>query len=332
MSGLAILSHIFVGIINDAKMIYKDPALGSFLEIFFCYPGFWALFWYRFSHAMYLCSIPLLPRFIMALVRFCTAVDIHPAAKISKDGILLDHATGIVIGSTASIGGHTTIYHQVTLGATGKPVPKGERRHPIVGSNCLIGAGAKILGAINVGNGCLVGANSVLMKSVPDNCTAAGIPARIIPQKKDAPKKVAQKKEEKPQQRPETTPEYPVNVDPYTHDLTAGAICVLHRRLSLLEEGSVRITSQKEKGEEGQNPAAAAHWRRLNTLMAATGQFSAAGKKRTCARLKCLKQLLHSIDLTDSAYEENSDSDIEVELGQHLPHTATDADVKLKHT
>ncbi|CAM9378440.1 unnamed protein product [Heterosigma akashiwo] len=182
------LANVFVGIVNDAKMIYEDPALGSFLEIFFCYPGFWALFFYRICHAMWYFKIPLLPRVIMGFVRFWTAVDIHPAAEISEGGVLFDHATGTVIGATAGIGARTTIYHQVTLGASGKPVPKGQRRHPIVGANCMIGCGAKVLGAIRVGDNCKVGANSVVTKALPDGAMACGIPAVIIPKK---PKPVA---------------------------------------------------------------------------------------------------------------------------------------------
>jgi len=172
---------VWTGIRNDALIILADPALDWKIEILFAYPGFWALFWFRISHLLFVWRFPLLPRIIMGVVRLLTAVDIHPGAKISG-GVFIDHGAGVVIGATAEIGAGTIVYHQVTLGASGKPVPKGERRHPAVGKGCVLGAGTKLIGAINIGDGVITGANSVVTKSVEPFCTAVGVPARSRPQ------------------------------------------------------------------------------------------------------------------------------------------------------
>jgi len=172
---------VWTGIKNDAMIILADPALDWKIEILFAYPGFWALFWYRITHLLFVCQFPLLPRIIMGIVRLLTSIDIHPGAKISKGGVFIDHGAGVVIGATSEIGAGTTVYHQVTLGASGKPVPRGERRHPIVGSGCVLGAGSKLIGAIQIGDGVITGANSVVTKSVEPNCTAVGVPARSRP-------------------------------------------------------------------------------------------------------------------------------------------------------
>jgi serine O-acetyltransferase len=125
-------------------MLYTDPAFENPLEAFYAYPGIWALWYYRLSHVLWERELPYLsrfvPRLVMALVRYVTSVDIHPAAKISEGGIMLDHACGVVIGATAEVGARTIFYHQVTLGSSGKsPPPDGHRRHPIVGDDCVLG-------------------------------------------------------------------------------------------------------------------------------------------------------------------------------------------------
>ena len=154
----------------------NDPALHSAFEIFFNYPGLWALFFHRFAHYLYKKGLRFIPRFISGVSRFITTVDIHPAAKIGKR-LFIDHATGVVIGETAIIGNDVVIYQQVTLGGVSTSSGK---RHPTVGNNVVIGAGAKVLGNITLGHNAKIGANSVVVKDVPCCATAVGIPARII--------------------------------------------------------------------------------------------------------------------------------------------------------
>jgi len=163
-------------IINDFKTVKKnDPALKSNFELFFNYPGVWALFFYRISHALYKKNLRFLPRLISAIGQFLTTVDIHPGATIGK-GVFIDHATGVVIGETAEIGNNVLIYQQVTLG--GVSLNKG-KRHPTVEDGVTIGAGAKVLGNITIGKDAKIGANSVVIKDVPSECTAVGVPAHI---------------------------------------------------------------------------------------------------------------------------------------------------------
>ncbi|WP_456458107.1 serine O-acetyltransferase [Nitratifractor sp.] len=153
----------------------NDPALHNTFELFFNYPGVWALFFYRISHALYARGWRFLPRLISAFGQFVTTVDIHPGAKIGR-GVFIDHATGVVIGETAIVGDNVLIYQQVTLG--GVSLSQG-KRHPTVESNVIIGAGAKILGNITVGKDAKIGANSVVIRDVPPGCTAVGVPARV---------------------------------------------------------------------------------------------------------------------------------------------------------
>ena len=163
-------------IVNDFKTVKKnDPALKSNFELFFNYPGVWALFFYRISHALYKKNLRFLPRLISAIGQFLTTVDIHPGATIGK-GVFIDHATGVVIGETAEIGNNVLIYQQVTLG--GVSLNKG-KRHPTVEDGVTIGAGAKVLGNITIGKDAKIGANSVVIKDVPSECTAVGVPAHI---------------------------------------------------------------------------------------------------------------------------------------------------------
>ena len=157
----------------------NDPALHSTFELFFNYPGLWALFFYRIAHRLYGFGLRFIPRFISGLGQFLTTIDIHPAATIGKR-VFIDHGIGVVIGETAVIEDDVVIYQQVTLG--GVSLTKG-KRHPTVRSGAVIGAGAKVLGNITVGKNSKIGANSVVVKDVPDDSTAVGIPARVI--KKD---------------------------------------------------------------------------------------------------------------------------------------------------
>jgi serine O-acetyltransferase len=166
------------GLIREdfANVKRNDPALHSVFELFFNYPGLWALLFYRHAHWLHQKGLRFLPRFISAIGQFLTTIDIHPAATIGRR-VFIDHGVGVVIGETAIIGNDVVIYQQVTLG--GVSLTKG-KRHPTVEDNVVIGAGAKVLGNITIGANSKVGANSVVVKDVPPDCTAIGIPARVI--------------------------------------------------------------------------------------------------------------------------------------------------------
>ncbi|MPQ43193.1 serine O-acetyltransferase EpsC [Clostridium tarantellae] len=165
---------MFNNIKNDIKSVLKnDPASRNAIEVFLLYPSIHALFNHRIAHWFYKKKFKFIARAISQLSRFFTGIEIHPGAKIGK-GLFIDHGMGVVIGETAEIGDYVTIYHGVTLGGTGKDKGK---RHPTVGSNVIIGCGAKVLGPINIGDDSKIGANSVVLKDVPKGCTAVGIPA-----------------------------------------------------------------------------------------------------------------------------------------------------------
>lgn len=154
----------------------NDPALHSKFELFFNYPGLWALFYHRIAHSLYKRGLRFIPRFISAFSRLVTTIDIHPAAQIGKR-VFIDHGAGVVIGETAIIGDDVVIYQQVTLGGVSTSVGK---RHPTIGNRVVIGAGAKVLGNISIADDAKVGANSVVVKNVPCCATAVGVPARIL--------------------------------------------------------------------------------------------------------------------------------------------------------
>lgn len=165
---------------EDIKVIYeKDPAANNIMEVIFCYPGFQALLSHRIAHKLAYWKIPFLPRYISYLTRIITGIEIHPKASIGKR-FFIDHGEGVVIGETTIIGDDVLIYQQVTLGGTGAEQGK---RHPTIGNNVIIGAGAKVLGNITIGNNVRIGAGSVVIDNVPDNCTVVGIPGRIVQQK-----------------------------------------------------------------------------------------------------------------------------------------------------
>ncbi len=179
------MSHISIWqIIKEdfAQPIKSDPALNSKFELIFNYPGVWALVNYRFAHKLYKNNFKLLSRIIMGFTQFVTNIDLHPAAVIGRR-VFFDHAFGLVIGETAIIGDDVLIYQGVTLG--GVNLNKNEKRHPTVMSGTVIGAGAKVLGDITIGHNCRIGSNSVVVKNVPDNSTAVGVPARIITKGQD---------------------------------------------------------------------------------------------------------------------------------------------------
>ena len=169
--------NTFTLIREDFSNVKKnDPALHSTFELFFNYPGLWALFFHRIAHWFYNKGLRFIPRFISAIGQFLTVIDIHPAASLGRR-VFIDHGTGVVIGETTIIGDDVIIYQQVTLG--GVSTSKG-KRHPTLENNVVIGAGAKILGNITIGENSKVGANSVVVKNVPADSTAIGIPARVL--------------------------------------------------------------------------------------------------------------------------------------------------------
>lgn len=161
---------------EDIKVIYEnDPAAKNFLEVILCYPGLHALIAYRLAHRLHKWNIPLIPRMISYFTRIITGIEIHPAAKIGRR-FFIDHGEGVVIGETAIVGNDVLIYQQVTLGGTGKESGK---RHPTLGNNVIVGAGAKVLGNITIGDNVRIGAGSVVIENVPPHSTVVGIPARI---------------------------------------------------------------------------------------------------------------------------------------------------------
>ena len=158
------------------RVLENDPAARSKIEVFLLYPTIHAMIAYRMAHFLYNRKIFFLARLISQIARFFTGIEIHPGAKIGK-GLFIDHGMGVVIGETAEIGDNVLLYHGVTLGGTGKDKGK---RHPTLGDNVVIGAGAKVLGLIYIGNDSKIGANSVVLRDVPEGATAVGIPAKNI--------------------------------------------------------------------------------------------------------------------------------------------------------
>jgi len=170
-----------VGLYSDIKEDFanayrNDPALTSKINFLFNYPGVWAVAWYRVGHKLYNANFKRLSRVIMGISQIITNIDLHPAAKIGKR-LFIDHGTGVVIGETCIIEDDVLIYQGVTLG--GVSLVQG-KRHPTIRNGAVIGAGAKVLGNIIIGENAKIGANSVVVKDVPDNATAIGIPAHVI--------------------------------------------------------------------------------------------------------------------------------------------------------
>ena len=155
----------------------RDPAAKSKLGIFFLYSGYHALMWHRTASFFYRIKLKGIAKFLSNCCKFFTGVEIHPAATIGE-GLFIDHGKGVVIGETAVIGNNCTIYHQVTLGGTGRV--KHCKRHPTVGDNVLIGAGAKVLGPVTIGNNAMIGAGSIVLDDVPEGATVTGVKAKVI--------------------------------------------------------------------------------------------------------------------------------------------------------
>ena len=180
------IEKIFRCFITDVTSAFdKDPAARSISEVLTSYPGIQAVLIYRVAHFLDCLGLPFVPRFLSHSVFQTTGIDIHPSAIIG-DNFFIDHGSGVVIGETTIIGNNVTLYQGVTLGGTSLERTK---RHPTLGSNIVVGAGAKILGPITIGNNVRIGSNSVVTKDIPDNSVVVGVPGRILhedhPQVKD---------------------------------------------------------------------------------------------------------------------------------------------------
>jgi len=171
------MPHLLSLIREDVTTVMEhDPAAKSRLEVFLCYSGLHAVWFYRVNHWLWNHNLFLLGRFLSQVARFLTGVEIHPGAKIGRR-LFIDHGLGVVIGETAIVGQDVTLYQGVTLGGTGKEHGK---RHPTIEDNVVVGGGAKILGNITVGKNCRIGAGSVVLRSVPEDSTVVGVPGHII--------------------------------------------------------------------------------------------------------------------------------------------------------
>ena len=169
--------NLFQSLRQDFQIIFeRDPAARNWLEVVCCYPGLHALAIHRISHKLWHHNIPFIPRFLSHIARLFTGIEIHPGATIGQ-GVFIDHGMGVVIGETAIVGDYCLIYQNVTLGGTGKETGK---RHPTVGNHVIVGAGAKVLGNLDIGNHVRIGAGSIVLRSVPSDCTVVGVPGRII--------------------------------------------------------------------------------------------------------------------------------------------------------
>ncbi|MBW4594612.1 MAG: serine O-acetyltransferase [Brasilonema angustatum HA4187-MV1] len=223
----AILSGVyFEPLLTDFRIIFeRDPAARNWLEVLFCYPGFHALCLHRLAHSLHSRGVVFIPRLISHLGRFLTGIEIHPDAEIGK-GVFIDHGMGIVIGETAIVGDNTLIYQGVTLGGTGKQSGK---RHPTLGKNVVVGAGAKVLGNIEIGDRVRVGAGSIVLRDVPPDSTVVGVPGRIVSRKQNE------------------------QLSPLEHaklpDLEASVIRSLLERIEQLEQKLQTFTNQKTKKE-----------------------------------------------------------------------------------
>lgn len=168
---------LFRNIAYDVKSVLeRDPAARNAAEVFFLYPGLWAVLWHRPAHFLYKHKMKLLARWLSQTVRFWTGIEIHPGAVIGR-GLFIDHGMGVIIGETTVIGDDCTIYQGVTLGGTGKDTGK---RHPTLGNNVMVGSGAKVLGPFTVGDNSKIAAGAVVLSEVPPNSTCVGVPARVV--------------------------------------------------------------------------------------------------------------------------------------------------------
>lgn len=173
---------IFARMNDDIRSVMeRDPAARTRLEVVLCYPGLWAVWLHRISSKLWGGGLRLPARMISQVGRFLTGVDIHPGARLGRR-LFIDHATGVVIGETASVGRDVTLYQGVTLGATSRAKGK---RHPTIGDRVVIGAGAKVLGPITIGDDVSIGANAVVVKSVPAGTVVVGVPGRGVSYDRD---------------------------------------------------------------------------------------------------------------------------------------------------
>ncbi len=179
--GIILITVFLVAIIfrKEVKAAQeRDPAATSFLQIVLLYSGFHTLVAHRIAHRLWTWNCPFFARLVSQISRFCTGIEIHPGAQIG-DGFFIDHGMGVVIGETTIIGDNVTLFQGVTLGGTGKETGK---RHPTLGNNIVVGAGAKVLGNIKIDDNSYIGANAVVVKDVPPNSTVVGVPGRITRQ------------------------------------------------------------------------------------------------------------------------------------------------------
>lgn len=162
---------------RDIQAVFeRDPAARSVTEVLFCYSGLHAIWWHRIAFRLWHWGLPTTARLVSQVARWLTGIEIHPAAIIGE-GLFIDHGMSVVIGETAELGRNVTLFQGVTLGGTGKEKGK---RHPTLGDNVMVGAGAKILGSFTVGDNALIGSNAVVLQPLPANSTAVGVPAEIV--------------------------------------------------------------------------------------------------------------------------------------------------------
>jgi len=181
---------MFTRLREDIACVFdRDPAARNTFEIITNYPGVHALLWHRLNHLLWRIKLKWLARTLSTLARFLTGIEIHPGAQIGRR-FFIDHGMGVVIGETAIVGDDCTLYHGVTLGGTSWQKGK---RHPTLGNNVVVGAGAKVLGPIDIADGARIGSNAVVLKPVPENATVVGVPGRLISPKSKQRAKTAQK-------------------------------------------------------------------------------------------------------------------------------------------
>src|SRR3974390_118721 len=171
------MPHLLSLIREDVDtVIERDPAAKSRLEVYLCYAGLHAVWFYRVTHWLWNHRLFLLGRWLSQVARLLTGIEIHPGAKVGRR-LFIDHGMGVVVGETAIVGDDVTLYQGVTLGGTGKEHGK---RHPTIEDNVVVGGGAKVLGNITIGHNCRIGAGSVVLRSVPDDSTVVGVPGHIV--------------------------------------------------------------------------------------------------------------------------------------------------------
>lgn len=171
------LNDILINFSSDVGAAFKkDPAARSLVDVLTCYPGVHAILIHRVAHFLWQIKIPFIPRYLSHIARQITGIEIHPGAKIGNS-FFIDHGSGTVIGETTEIGNNVTIYQDVTLGGTSL---EPEKRHPTIGNNVVIGAGAKVLGPVTIGDNVKIGANSVVTKDIPSDSIVVGVPGRIV--------------------------------------------------------------------------------------------------------------------------------------------------------